>query len=199
MYVEGNSAYLDNILFVNDLNGVSYYNISGNMYAQPLMLTYRPQKTTCTFKNSGLTVTLPTLSLYQVINEEYAGYTPFVLNIKCNYQNNEIDITEQMIDIFLSSNNLLDSDNTVLIDNTENSAQGIGLRLVKTNNSENPLMISTTSNIRYEASSLLDHNEDSQLESYFSIPLAAYYYVWDQRSVSQGPINTNAVLNIIYP
>lgn len=221
--VSGDTVNLHDILFVTDLSGMSLFDIllwpvkqiikilqwlfngfhwpydDRDMFGQPMILKYAPKLTTCVFKNSGLVVTLPTLSSHQVLNDSHAGYTPFALNMRCENLGGGNNIAERSIDIFLSSNNLLSSDNSVLIDKTANAAQGVGIRLVKTNTPNTPIVIAQNPNNRGKATSLFYVNAGGQLEPNFSIPMAAYYYAWDPRRVTQGTIKTSATLNIVYP
>ncbi|MDD9341805.1 MAG: fimbrial protein [Providencia heimbachae] len=220
--VAGNSVNLYDILFVTDLSGMSLFDIllwplkqvvkilqwlfngfhwpydSRDMYGQPLILKYAPKLTTCHFQNSGLVVSLPTLGRNQVLNDSRAGYTPFILNMRCENLGNN-NTSERDIDIFLSSNNLLSTDRTVLIDNSANAAKGVGLRLVKTSDSQQPLVLSTTQNSRGNATSLFYVKAGGQLDPNFMIPMAVYYYPWDPKQITQGTIKTTAILNVVYP
>ncbi|MEK2484585.1 fimbrial protein [Providencia stuartii] len=221
--IAGDTVHLHDILFVTDLSGMSIFDIvllpvkqllkilqwlfngfnwpydDRDMFGQPLILKYAPKLTTCAFQNAGLVVTLPTLSRHQVINGNQAGYTPFSLNMRCENLGGANNTAERAIDVFLSSNNLLSSDNTVLIDKTANAAQGIGLRLVKTNAPNTPVVISQNPNSRGNATSLFYVNAGGQLEPHFSIPMAVYYYAWDPQRATQGTLKTTATLNIVYP
>ena len=220
--IQGNTANLRDILIVTDLSGLSFFEIllwlpkqilkiaywllngfqwpydQRDMYSQPMNITYSPKMTTCLFQNAGLVVSLPTLGRNQVLNDTRAGYTPFNLNMRCENLGNK-NTSERDIDIFLSSNNLLSTDHTVLIDKSTNAAQGVGLRLVKTNDSQQPVVISTNTNNRGTATSLFYVKAGGQLEPNFIIPMAAYYYAWSPKQLTQGTIKTTAILNVVYP
>lgn len=220
--VPGNTVNMHDILFVTDLSGMSLFDIllwpikqivkilqwllnrfnwpydDRDMFGQPLNLTYAPKLTTCIFQNSGLVVTLPTLGRNQVVNESQAGYTPFSLNMRCENLGGN-NTSDRAIDIFLSSNNLLSDNNSVLIDKNANAAQGIGLRLVKTSEPNKPIIISPTLNSRGKATSLFYVNAGGQLDPNFTIPMAVYYTAWDPIHATQGTIKTTATLNIVYP
>lgn len=218
----GSDVQLQDILFVTDLSGMSLLDIllwpiaqlgkiiqwlfngfrwpydNRDMYGQPLNLRYAPKLTTCEFQNSGLVVTLPTLGRSQVVGNDRAGYTPFILNMRCENLGSN-NTSDRDIDIFLSSNNLLDTDHTVLIDKTANSAKGVGLRLIKTSTDQQPIVMSTTQNNRGDATSLFYVKASGPLEPSFMIPMAVYYHPWDPQNISQGTIKTSAILNVVYP
>lgn len=100
--------------------------------------------------------------------------------------------------MFLSSNNLLSSDNTVLIDKSAEAAKGIGIRLVKTASPNNPVTLSLSSVTPGAATSLFHVGTGNALDAQFSIGMAAYYYPYSPTAMSSGGINTSATLNIIY-
>lgn len=160
-----------------------------------LVLIYDPLPTTCQLANDGLNVKLPNVNRYQ-LNEDRPGYTPFRLNVKCN---NIVGggTTNRPIKMFLSSNNLLATDSSVLIDPSANSAKGVGLRVVQAS-SPQPVRFSP-SNINPENATLLvNYATNSPVEENFNIDMGVYYYPYQPTAITAGKINTSATLNIIY-
>ncbi|OJH82947.1 hypothetical protein ASJ78_03674 [Serratia marcescens] len=179
------------------LNGFNWPYDQRDMYGQPMTIKYAPKMTTCTFDNAGLAVKLPTLGISQITQGAQNGLTPFTLNFSC--QNRQSGGTaDRDINMFLSSNNLLSSDNTVLIDKSAEAAKGIGIRLVKTASPNNPVTLSLSSVTPGAATSLFHVGTGNALDAQFSIGMAAYYYPYSPTAMSSGGINTSATLNIIY-
>lgn len=220
--VAGDTANLSEVLLVTDLSSMSLEEIlfwpvnqllktlqwmmngfqwpydNYDMFSQPMNITYAPKPTTCTFNNPGLTVSLPAVGVTQVMSSSLAGLTPFTLAINC--QDTGVNgISDRTIEIFLSSNNLLSTDNTVLMDSNLTSAQGVGLRLIKREALDIPVVLSTSTTNRGTATALFSIRAQEALNKHFSIPMAAYYYVWNPDNITSGKINTSATLNIIYP
>lgn len=221
--IQGDTAQLGDVLFVTDLSGMSFFEVilwpvnqlikivqwlfngfhwpydSRDMFAQPMTIKYSPKATTCSFNNAGLTVRLPLLGIQQVTSgKSQPGLTPFMLNFSCK------DIatngtSDRAIEMFLSSNNLLSTDNTVLVDSNQSAAQGIGLRIIKRDTPQSPVMMSSSTTVRGTATTLFSVAEGGALRDNFTIPMAAYYYAWNPLNATQGTINTSAMLNIIYP
>ncbi|EIT7186881.1 MAG: fimbrial protein [Serratia marcescens] len=212
--------YIDNSMMVSDWTGMSLWEIitwpitqagkflswlTGNgwptdqrdMYMQPLQLTYTPKATTCLFENAGLTVQLPRLGIAQLAGQNQPGYTPFTLNMRCeNRQEN--GTSDRGIDMFLSSNNLLATDNSVMIDTSTGSAKGIGIRLAQSSLPSTPVLMSTSSTQKGNATSLFKVAGGSPLEERFMLTLGAYYFPYNLTSASKGKISTSATLNILY-
>ncbi|HEY1846912.1 MAG TPA: fimbrial protein [Buttiauxella sp.] len=220
--VPGNSATLDDTLFVTDLSGMSIMDIinwpfqqflkfvtwllngfhwpydSRDMFGQPMIIKYAPKSTTCSFSNAGLTVTLPTVGRNQILNDSRPGFTPFNLNMQCEGQAVG-GTTDRAIDMFLSSTSLLAADPTVMTDSSAGAAQGVGLRLVKREAEDSPVVLSTSSTSKGNATSLYYVAAGGALGQQLSIPMGVYYYSWSPENLSQGTVNTTATLNIIYP
>ncbi|MBT0725599.1 fimbrial protein [Rosenbergiella sp. S61] len=180
------------------LNGFYWPYDERNMYSQPMILTYAPKSTSCSLTNSGITINLPKLSIQQVASQPTPGFTSFNLNFSCNNlgSNNK---TDRAIDIFLSSSTLLPTDQMTLIDNSNNSAKGVGFRVVNIKDMSKPLIFSTSQTVKGNGTSIFSIPSNNNLNSHFSIPLGAYYYVWDKKKLSQGTLNSTAVVNIVYP
>ena len=217
----GDTVSLEDVMFVTDLTGMSFWDIIAwpvkqlvkiltwllngfhwpydqrDMYGQPMTIKYAPKMTTCSFDNAGLAVKLPTLGLSQISRGVQSGLTPFTLNFSCKNRQNR-GISGRDIDMFLSSNNLLSSDNTVLIDKNASAAKGIGIRLVKMDSPNTPVSVSLSNVERGTATSLFHVASGGLLNNQFSIGMAAYYYPYSISNMSSGEINTSATLNIIY-
>jgi len=179
------------------LNGFNWPYDQRDMYGQPMTIKYAPKMTTCSFDNAGLAVKLPTLGVSQITQGAKNGLTPFTLNFSCQNRQND-GTTDRDINMFLSSNNLLSSDNSVLIDKSAGAARGVGIRLVNANTPDTPVMLALSNTVQGSATSLFHAGVGNALDAQFSIGMAAYYYPYDKVTVSSGTINTSATLNIIY-
>ncbi|MCP1106590.1 fimbrial protein [Serratia nevei] len=219
--IPGDTVSLKDVMFVTDLSGMSLVEIllwpakqlikiltwlfngfnwpydQRDMYGQPMTIKYAPKMTTCSFDNAGLAVKLPTLGISQISQGGQNGLTPFTLNFSC--QNRQSGGTaDRDIKMFLSSNNLLPSDNTVLIDKSAAAAKGIGIRLVRMTAPNSPVSLALSNVEQGTATSLFHVGAGNALEEKFSLGMAAYYYPYSIASMSSGGINTSATLNIIY-
>lgn len=219
--IPGDTTNLKDVIFVTDLSGMSWiesflwpgqqlikiitWMLNGfnwtydkrDMYGQPLVIKYAPKMTTCAFDNAGLAVKLPTVGMSQITRGKQNGLTPFTLNFSCkNRQDN--GTAGRDINMFLSSNNLLSSDNSVLIDKSAVAAKGIGIRLVKISAPNKPVSLSLSNVEQGTATSLFHVGTGNTLDEKFSIGMAAYYYPYNTLAMSSGKINTSATLNIIY-
>lgn len=218
----GDTATMSDVLFVSDMSGMSLWEIitwpvnqlvkivqwlfngfkwpydNRDMFGQPMSIKYAPKLTTCSFDNAGLTVTLPTLGIPQLSASSQPGLTPFTLNMSCQ-DLSASGTSDRAIEMFLSSNQLLSTDSSVLVDTSSSAAQGVGLRLIQRNNPQLPVVFSTSTTSRGNATLLFSVAAGGALNKTFSLPMAASYYVWAPAKVSQGKLNTSATLNIIYP
>lgn len=218
----GDTATMSDVMFVSDMSGMSFWEIIGwpisqlvkivqwlfngfqwpydnrDMFGQPMTIKYAPKLTTCSFDNAGLTVELPTLGIPQLNAASQPGLTPFSLNMSCQNVGANGN-SDRAIEMFLSSTQLLSTDSSVLIDSTSGAAQGVGLRLIQRNNPQMPVIFSTSTTSRGNATMIFNVAAGGALSEHFTLPMAAYYSVWAPAKVSQGKINTSATLNIIYP
>lgn len=212
--------YIDNSMMVSDWTGMSLWEIitwpikqagkflswlTGNgwpvdqrdMYMQPLDIIYTPKATTCQFENAGLAVQLPRLGIAQLAGQTRPGYTPFTLNMRCENRL-ENGTSDRGIEMFLSSNNLLASDNSVMIDTSAGSAKGVGIRLAQQDTPSTPVIMSTSTTHKGNATSLFKTNAGDTLDAQFTMTMGAYYFPYNLSAAGKGKINTNATLNIIY-
>lgn len=219
--VPGSTLFLDDVLMVSDITGIGLLELpfwlvaqllkilqwllTGNwpyderdMYGQPMYISYAPKSTTCTFDNAGISVVLPTIGKSQLLSGNKQGITPFTLNFSCKDMKNE-GYSDRNIDMFLSSNDLLDSDRTVLVNNKNDSPYGVGLRLMKLDKPNDAIIMSRSNTNKGDATSIFKVDAGNRLERNFSIPMAAYYYAYSKDKLSQGEISASATLNIVYP
>ncbi|WP_164120451.1 fimbrial protein [Serratia marcescens] len=219
--VPGDTVQLNDVMFVTDLTGLTLMQILAwpvkqvvkiltwlvngfnwpydqrDMFGQPMTIKYAPRRTTCSFDNAGLSVKLPTMGVSQIIQGAKNGLTPFTLNFSCKNRYND-GTSGQQIDMFLSSNNLLPSDNTLLIDKSTTGAKGVGIRLINMDTPNSPVSLSYSNLERGMATSLFHVIKGGKLNDQLSIRMGAFYYPYDTQSISSGEINTSATLNIIY-
>ncbi len=220
--LSGDTANMSDVLFVSDMSGLSILEIilwpinqlvkivqwlfngfkwpydNRDMFGQPMTIKYAPKLTTCSFDNAGLTVHLPTLGIPQLSASAQPGLTPFTLNMSCQNLGTN-GTSDRAIEMFLSSTQLLSTDSSVLVDTSSGAAQGVGLRLIQRNNPQQPVIFSTSTTSRGNATLLFNVAAGGALSKTFTLPMAASYYVWAPAKVSQGKLNTTATLNIIYP
>lgn len=169
-----------------------------DMYRQALTIVYAPKMTTCSFNSAGLMVTLPKTSISQLAASTRPGYTPFTLNFSCN-DLQESGSTDRAIDMFLSSNSLLPSDNSVLVDGTPGAAKNVGIKVVKHETPSSPIVFSTSSLNRGSSTSIFNAAAGEVVKNNFSIGMGAYYFQYSPAQVTSGEIRATATLNIIYP
>ncbi|WP_277761067.1 fimbrial protein [Pseudomonas sp. A34-9] len=212
---EGNTFNYNEAVIVTDQTGISplYWTFrmglwlstfgwywtydERDMYRQNITLIYAPKKTTCSFNNAGLMVDLPKMGFAQLTKNPQPGYTPFTLNFSCEgLQNN--GSTDRAIDMFLSSNNLLPSDNSVLMDRTPTAAQGVGIKVVKRDNPNAPVVFSTSTLSRGSATSIFSAAAGTAVNSNFSVGMGAYYFPYNPTQLTSGEIRATATLNIVY-
>lgn len=168
-----------------------------DIFLQPMQITYNPVMTTCNFSNAGLIVSLPLISVKDAKTVDKAGYTPFTLNFTCQDFLSGSK-TSRNIKMFLSSQNLLSTDKTVLTNTTTQGVSGIGFRLVKSDNITSPITFSDNIITQGSATSIFSVNQGNTLSSAFSINMGAYYYPYNANSVTQGKITSTATLVMSY-
>lgn len=168
-----------------------------DIFLQPMLITYNPVMTTCNFSNAGLVVSLPSVSVNDAKTADKAGYTPFTLNFACQDFLSGSKASRN-IKMFLSSQNLLATDKTVLTNTTIQGANGVGFRLVKSDNTASPLILSDNINTQGSATSIFSVNQGGSISSAFAINMGAYYYPYNINSVTQGKITSSATLVMSY-
>ena len=168
-----------------------------DIFLQPMLITYNPVMTTCNFSNAGLVVSLPSVSVNDTKTADKAGYTPFTLNFTCQDFLSGSKASRN-IKMFLSSQNLLATDKTVLTNTTTQGANGVGFRLVKSDNTASPLILSDNINTQGSATSIFSVNQGGSISSAFAINMGAYYYPYNINSVTQGKITSSATLVMSY-
>ena len=168
-----------------------------DIFLQPMQITYNPVMTTCNFSNAGLIVSLPLISVKDAKTVDKAGYTPFTLNFTCQDFLSGSKASRN-IKMFLSSQNLLATDKTVLTNTTTQGANGVGFRVVKSDNTASPLILSDNINTQGSATSIFSVNQGGTISSAFSINMGAYYYPYNINSVTQGKMTSAATLVMSY-
>ncbi|MBG3080583.1 fimbrial protein [Proteus mirabilis] len=168
-----------------------------DIFLQPMKITYNPVMTTCDFSNAGLVVSLPLISVKEAKTVDKAGYTPFTLNFTCQNLLGDSK-TSRNINMFLSSQNLLATDKTILTNTTAQGAGGVGFRVVKADNTNSPLVLSDSINTQGSATSIFSVTKGSTLSPVFSINMGAYYSPYNANTVTQGKITSSATLVMSY-
>lgn len=168
-----------------------------DIFLQPVQITYNPIMTTCNFSNAGLMVNLPLIPIKDAKTVNQAGYTPFTLNFTCQ---NLIGGTTASRDIlmFLSSSNLLATDKTVLTNTNTQGAKGIGFRVVKSTNTNTPIIFSDSITTQGSATSIFSVSKGSTFSPSFSVNMGAYYYPYNVAAVTQGKLESSATLVMSY-
>ncbi|OAT46653.1 hypothetical protein M997_2135 [Proteus hauseri ATCC 700826] len=168
-----------------------------NIFLQPMQITYNPVMTTCNFSNAGLTVALPLVSIKDAKTLDKAGYTPFTLNFTCQDFLSGSKASRD-ISMFLSSQNLLANDKSVLTNTTAQGASGVGFRVVKSDNITSPLIFSNSVSAQGSATSIFSVIKGNTISPTFSINMAAYYYPYNINAVTQGKIESTATVVMSY-
>lgn len=220
--VSGNTGKFSNIMITRDTSGMTFGESIGaagayvvkviawvasffqnwpldqrDMFSQNLIVTYTPKIATCNFNNAGLMVNLPKIGVEQLTKTPQPGYTPFTLNFSCsNLLAN--GSTDRAIDMFLSSNNLLPSDTSVLMDSTPGSAKGVGIKVAKRDTPNAPVAFSTSTLNRGSATSIFSAAAGAVVNSNFSVGMGAYYFPYNPTQLTSGEVRATATLNIVY-
>ncbi|QAV24849.1 fimbrial protein [Proteus hauseri] len=168
-----------------------------DIFLQPMQITYNPVMTTCNFSNAGLTVALPLVSIKDAKTVDKAGYTPFTLNFTCQDFLSGSKASRD-ISMFLSSQNLLANDKSVLTNTRVQGASGVGFRVVKSDNTTSPLIFSDSVSTQGSATSIFSVIKGNTISPTFSINMAAYYYPYNINAVTQGKIESTATVVMSY-
>lgn len=222
LQVSGNTGKFSNVVVVRDTSGMSWWDTAQaiinfpfkvlawiaslfqywplderDMFSQNIIITYTPKMATCNFNNAGLMVNLPKIGVAQLTKNPQPGYTPFTLNFSCNnlLANGS---TDRAIDMFLSSNNLLPSDTSVLMDSTPGSAKGVGIKVAKRDTPNAPVVFSTSTLNRGSATSIFSAAAGAVVNSNFSVGMGAYYFPYNPTQLTSGEVRATATLNIVY-
>lgn len=184
----------DLVTFILTLQWPTHPN---DMFYQPMQITYNPVTTTCNFANQGLTVNLHPITIQNVKTNSLAGYTPFTLNFTCSGLVNGTNVSRDMA-MFLASNNVLSTDNTVLTNTTVQGAAGVGFRMVRASSTGTPLIFSNSVSTQNSATNIFSVTSGSALSPSFSINMGAYYFPYNPNSVTKGAISSSATLVFSY-
>ncbi|EKT60924.1 fimbrial protein [Providencia sneebia] len=163
-----------------------------DIYYQPLIIKFEPKQTTCSFDDAGMVVKLPNIERAELLKKQQAGETPFALNFSCESLLN--GKTNNPITAYLSSS-ALSPDKTIMLDKQANSAKGVGISVKYQNN---VVHFGTKQGDRNGATLLINKKNNDDVPKYLSVPLVAYYNVYDTKNLTAGAVKTTAILNMEY-
>ncbi|MFK8260407.1 fimbrial protein [Erwinia sp. AnSW2-5] len=166
-----------------------------DIYYKPLQIKFVKYVTTCSFDDKNKTVMLNDISISALASGATSGKKAFTLNFTCSDLLN--GVTTRNLLAFMSSSNLLGSDNSTLISSAAGSAGGVGIRVAKSSD-DIPMKFSPSATAQGAATPLFSYISNQPLEQKLSIPMNAWYYVYDQKALSSGPVRTTAVVNFVY-
>lgn len=166
-----------------------------DIYYQPLTIFYNLQPTTCETANPAQVVTLPPVDRAQLRNNIEGGEKNFNIALRCQnqYQGN----TNRGLKVYLTSNNLSSTDQTLLVGDSSSTANGVGIKLSKQDNTT-PLSIGVPGGLSANSSLLLEKKLNDQLDSMVYLGLTARYHAYDPANLTAGSINTTAIVNFEY-
>lgn len=163
-----------------------------DIYYKPMQIKFIKRVTTCSFDDDNKIVRLNNISLPMLANGNLYGKA-FELNFTCTDLQN--GVTSRSVLAYLSSNNVSTTDNTTLISPDGGSAGGVGIRVYKNNT---PIKFSPSATDQGDATALFSFSASQPLAPKLSIPLTAWYHVYDAKALSSGPVRTTAVVNFVY-
>ena len=216
MVVDGDIATIDPIVLAQDSTGLTllqsvarlvadfaYFVFNWrwpkhnyDLYYQPLQIRFVKSVTTCSFDDANKTVVLNNIDISSLAGGATSGKKEFSLNFSCaNFEGN--GTTTRNVLAYMSSNHLLISDSSTLMSPSAGSAGGVGIRLAKASDSI-PLVLSPSANAQGNATPLFSYTAHQTMPPRLSIPMTAWYYVYDKQALSSGPVKTTAVVNFVY-
>ncbi|MTD27444.1 fimbrial protein [Erwinia sorbitola] len=166
-----------------------------DIYYQSIQIRFVKSVTTCQFDDANKTVVLNNIDRSSLLSGSSNGKKDFTLNFTCALYQNKI--ATRSVQAFLSSRYLLASDNTTLISSAPDAAGGVGIRLAKASDNI-PLKMSSLSSAQGNATALFSYSAYQVMPPVLSIPMSAWYYVYNKDALSSGPVRTTAVLNFVY-
>lgn len=168
----------------------NFYDIY--VYAvQRLNISYTPHVMSCEVRDQ--TVRLPTTGINELLSGQSSGLTEFTLPIYCD---SETGITNSNVNVWLMSNNIVDSANKVLR-NEESSSAGIGISLQ--DESGGDVIFSSTNTLTDSVTKIKTISKgDSVEDGAQNITLNAYYKIYDQANVHAGSVNATATVMFSY-
>lgn len=212
MTVNGDTAFINPVVLAQDSTGLTIIqNIARlvgdfayfifhwswpkhdyDIYYKPMQIKFIKRVTTCSFDDDNKIVRLNNISLPMLANGNLYGKA-FELNFTCTDLQN--GVTSRSVLAYLSSNNVSTTDNTTLISPDGGSAGGVGIRVYKNNT---PIIFSPSATDQGDATALFSFSASQPLAPKLSIPLTAWYHVYDAKALSSGPVRTTAVVNFVY-
>lgn len=166
-----------------------------DIYYKPLLIRFVKQVTTCSFDDNNKTVLMDNIDISSLSSGAMDGKKSFTLNFSCNDLLN--GTTSRNVSAYLSSNTILPADNTVLTSTAPGSAAGVGIRIANTKDNI-PIKFSSSSTAQGDATTLFSSAAHTPLSANFALPMYAWYYVYNRKGLSSGPVRTTAVVNFVY-
>lgn len=165
-----------------------------DIYYKPLMIRFVKRVTTCSFDDDNKTIVMNDINMSSLIAGENAKKL-FTLNFSCAGQ--VYGATSRAMSAYLSSTNILPTDNSTLISPDPGSATGVGIRIQKVT-SATPIKFSASPTDIGDATPLFAYAAQEQVPTKLTIPMFAWYYVYNRRQLSSGPVRTTAMVNFVY-
>lgn len=215
MVVNGDTALINPIVLAQDSTGLTILqNITRliadfayfifnwhwpthdyDIYYKPLQIKFVKRVTTCSFDDQNKTVVLDDISLSELSNGTINGKKSFTLNFTCSGMMN--GAATRNILAFMSSIFLQGSDDSTLFSPVAGSAGGVGIRIAKASDNI-PIKFSISPTAQGNATPLFSYHSNQPLDQKLSIPMNAWYYIYDRNALSSGGVRTGAVVNLVY-
>jgi len=153
---------------------------------QRVTFTFKPKATTCSTVDK--TVTLNKASLNQLRYHSDEVSAPFTLDLTCS--TGVFDTAINPVKVWLASNDTVDDADTILR-NSSSTSSGIGIAL----SDGNQKTVVFADEDGAAGSTLLSIKQDDALSAYtLTIPLTAYYRIFDNKNASGGNITATATV-----
>lgn len=166
-----------------------------DIYYKALQIKFVKRVATCSFDDDNKTVVLNSIDIASLASGAMNGKKAFTLNFSCNGMKN--GMAGHNLQAFMSSNTLLASDSTTLISPDTGSAKGVGIRVAKASDNI-PITFSSSETTQGNATTLFSYTASQVLPSQLSLPMNAWYYVYNKQALSSGPVRTTAMVNFVY-
>ncbi|MGR2858991.1 fimbrial protein [Erwinia rhapontici] len=215
MVINGDIATINPIVLAQDSTGLTFLQNIARMlsdfayfifhwswpkhnydiYYKALQIRFVKRVTTCSFDDDNKTVVLNNIDIASLASGAMNGKKAFTLNFSCDGMKN--GIAGRNLRAFMSSNNLLASDSTTLTSPVTGGAKGVGIRVAKASDNI-PLTFSSSETTQGNATTLFSYTASQALPSQLSLPMNAWYYVYNKQMLSSGSVRTTAVVNFVY-
>lgn len=175
---------------------------SYDMYYQPVRFTHQPKVTTCLFRDRLRWLTLNNTTMAELKRGNKVGYQLFNLEFYCGAPHMTREALDRSLKIFMSSDHLLDSDDTVLLNNktVQGSANdiGIGFRLESIDLGGKLVKFSREGIKQGDATTLYSMKANEYFPTYFYLRMAAYYHVYNQARLRPGYLLSSITAVMVY-